>query len=138
MKIVDPGHTYELEWLDGKPFPGTYYVDGVLTYTNPSRLTFVKREGAKYPGNAGSYPGTNMQEVLRALIDRIKYLDAQIRHDYNAFVLQNLRSSLFWLERRAAELKGIRNWPSTSDFDRMEELPFCKTCGHTFCKGECK
>lgn len=39
---------------------------------------FVKREGEHFPGNVGHYPGTTMQEVLRVLIDRAKYVNSQI------------------------------------------------------------
>jgi hypothetical protein len=54
--VIDPGHEYELASLDGE---------------KAVRLTFVKRIGARYPGNKGpSYSGTNCQEVLRVLIDR--------------------------------------------------------------------
>lgn len=56
MKVIDPGHVYDLRSLDGEQL---------------NRLVFVKREGPSYPGNVGHYPGTTMQEVLRALIDRL-------------------------------------------------------------------
>lgn len=63
MKVIDPGHVYELAHLDGQ---------------HVERLVFVKREGDGYPGNFGHHEGTNLQEVLRALIDRVEYLN---RHE---------------------------------------------------------
>jgi hypothetical protein len=62
MKILDAGHRYQLDHLDGD---------------NVTELTFVKRSGAMYPFNIGEYEGTNVQEVLRALIDRTEYLNRQ-------------------------------------------------------------
>lgn len=42
MKVVDPGHVFELDTLDGrKPYGG------------PMLLWFLKRVGEKFPGNGG-------------------------------------------------------------------------------------
>jgi hypothetical protein len=51
VRVVEPGHTYQLECFDG---------------CEALFLTFMKREGVLYPGNVGMHPGTNIQEVLRA------------------------------------------------------------------------
>jgi hypothetical protein len=59
MKVLEAGHKYELLSLDGG---------------EPQILTFVKREGEGYPGNVGHHPGTTLQEVLRAEIDRGMYV----------------------------------------------------------------
>ena len=87
MKVLDPGHDYALERLDDSGY---------------NRLTFVKREGLGYPGNVGHYGGTNIQEVLRALIDRVHYLDKQIPDPRNIRVVGRLRQALYFLEERAA------------------------------------
>src|SRR5947207_924247 len=100
MKVIDPGHTYSLRSLDG---------DGDV------RLRFVKRQGPGYPGNIGSHSGTTTQEVVRALIDRTKYVDKQIPNQRNVQVLYHLRSILFELELRAAE-RHNRTLP-VFDFD---------------------
>lgn len=91
MEKIDPGHIYKLDQLD------------VETVCASVLLTFVKREGPGYPGNVGHYPGTTVQEVLRACIDRIKYVDAQIHHDNNDRVISHLRETILLLEERAAE-----------------------------------
>ncbi len=55
MKILDAGHVYFLENYDtDKP--------------NNQPLVFMKRESKDFPFNKGSFPGTNCQEVLRALM----------------------------------------------------------------------
>lgn len=66
MIVLDPGHRYHLHTLDDNA-PQAYWP-----------LQFVKREGAKFPGNLGHYPGTTTQEVLRACIDRAGYVNRQI------------------------------------------------------------
>lgn len=121
MKIIDPGHVYLLRMLDSPKQDSN-----VL-------LTFVKREGEGYPGNVGHHKGTNLQEVLRALIDRIKYLDNQIHDIRNDQVLHYLRSSILQLEMRAAERHG-RKLP-IFDMDEIELQPVCGGCGHIGCKG---
>ncbi len=45
MKIVDLGHEYTLDSLDGEC---------------ENRVIFVKREGDGYPGNTGCHPGTTL------------------------------------------------------------------------------
>jgi hypothetical protein len=129
VKVVDPGHVYELEWLDGEP-------DTLVTVDT---LTFVKREGPGYPGNVGRHSGTTIQEVLRALIDRMKYVDNQIPHLDNKRTLQSLRFAILFLEMRAAERHGreltVNQCPEL--FDRIEDLPVCPKCLHIGCEGDC-
>jgi hypothetical protein len=120
MRVIDPGHTYALMQLDG---------DG------EEILRHVKREGAGYPGNVGHYPGTNIQEVLRAEIDRIKYLDNQIHDSTNGLEIKFLRWTLRELECRAA----FRHSRPTPVFNEAIELMlFCRICGHIGCNESCQ
>jgi hypothetical protein len=136
MKVTDPGHTYELDWLDGLPIGVPLrraQADGAVADGDifENRLIFVKREGDGYPGNVGHHPGTNMQEVLRALIDRVKYLNAQVPDGRNGMVVRHLRGALLWLEDRAADRHGRTLDPHTWNVDRAIELePACPECGH--------
>jgi len=120
MRVLDPGHQYALTHLDGNL---------------EELLTFVKRKGEGYPGNVGSHPGTNIQEVLRALIDRMKYLDGQIPHWRNKFILDHLRTSLENLEYRAAERH--RRILFLTPGKAIEDHPVCGLCGHIGCNREC-
>ena len=120
MKCVDMGHKFRLLNYDG----GEPY----------QLLVFMKREGAGYPFNVGHYPGTNCQEVTRALISRVRYLQAQVPCWQNRCVRFLLRVTLWLFEHRAAKrhhrafpLRLIRN---------IEYLPTCETCGHINCIGE--
>jgi hypothetical protein len=128
MKELDAGHHYALDLLDCG--------DNAIT-----SIRFVKRMGQKYPGNTTAYPGTNIQEVLRAVIARIKYLDRQLPCVENKSLLRHLRDCIRLLEERAAESHD-RNpderlstkYGSTNR--EIECLPTCKKCGHIGCPEE--
>lgn len=125
MKILDPGHRYTLSYLDN---PGGF----------SGELLFVKRDSPPeaYPGNIGHHEGTNLQEVIRVLIDRVKYLMGQAHRlgdeesiSEDEHVLSCLRASLMTLELRAA-----RRHSRVLDFDgfgpNIEDFPVCFECGH--------
>lgn len=123
MDVIDPGHVYTLRCLDDQGLEPALM------------LRFVKREGPGYPGNVGHHGGTTTQEVLRALIDRTKYVNNQIPSPYNKEVLHYLRSAIFELELRAA--KRHRRTLNISDISKIEDEPYCEKCGHIGCKGDC-
>lgn len=140
MKVLDPGHMFALQQLD---------TDVPSVYGDP--LIFVKREGPGYPGNVGHYAGTNMQEVLRALISRVKYLQTQIPCGENERMIEFLRRALFQLELRAAKRHGrsvatlglqhiaddAHEQPLYS-LRGIEDAPTCTGCGHIGCTGSHK
>lgn len=121
---LDPGHRYGLMSLDGK---------------NDQALQFVKRYDPdrpnRFPRNAAhggraSYPGTTLQCVVRALADRIRYLDGQKPCVENQIVLSNLQSVLWLLEKRAARRHG-ESYDHSPEF--AMNAPVCSGCGHTVC-----
>lgn len=118
MEVVDPGHKYLLNCLD-----------------NPTKLrsllTFVKREGPEYPGNENAYPGTTMQEVLRALIDRCLYINAQTPCPETEAAIGLFEAAIVLFETRAARRHG-RELNAT-----VEEIvhgPVCPHCLHVGCE----
>lgn len=115
MRTLDPGHAYKLDVYDG---------DGDCI------LIFMKRSGSGYPGNVGRHCGTNCQEVLRALIDRVQYLQAQEACSENDQIIEHLRNSLKLFEVRAARRHGLRNLLFRGD---VEKLKTCVKCGHVVC-----
>ncbi len=119
MKVLDPGHEYELDALDG---------------AQANRLVFVKRAGEGYPGNVGSHPGTIMQEVLRALIDRSEYVNGQIPSYWTEAALWYLRRAVWCFEARAALRHGR---PVPSEADAVSGVGKCADCGHVGCQGFC-
>jgi hypothetical protein len=98
MRVIEPGHIYELNVLDGD---------------TPMILRFVNRE----PGT--EHDGTQTQEVLRAeidaletLIDRTNHCDGCLRWEGNDRIIKamseaqrQLRLALLYHEQRAMERK---------------------------------
>ena len=118
MKILEAGHDYSLDSLDGG---------------EPIRLTFVKRQGLNFPFNSGAHSGTNVQEVLRALIDRTNYLLRQKPCAETEAALHNLESAILHYESRAARRHGRH-----LDLYSVHQLvcgETCGTCGHVGCVG---
>src|SRR5271167_3030792 len=91
MKIVEPGHIYELNTLDGE-------------HGEVEVLRFVNRE----PGS--EHPGTQTQEVLRSLIDRTMHCDNCIRWTSNDRIIYHLRMALALHESRAIERKAEKGY----------------------------
>lgn len=126
VKVLDPGHLYDLDLLDAD----------IHGSTGCCELRFVKRIGEKFPGNQEpGYEGTTTQEVIRALIDRTKYVDAQKPDVANKLALSSLRSALRWLEVRAAEQRDDGNAASRIlDMQELEIAPTCDHCEHVLCR----
>lgn len=123
MRVIDRGHMYQLEELDAD------YV------RRPAYLEFVKRMGPQYPGNTSAHAGTNMQEVLRVLINRATYLNRQERCAETEAVIDHLRSCILLLEHRAARRHG-----RVLDLDTIQGIEYratCPKCGHIRCGGKC-
>jgi hypothetical protein len=120
VKVIDPGHEYLLDALDGE---------------QANRLVFVKREGPKYPGNVGSHPGTTTQEVLRALIERTHYVNGQAYAEETERVEMLLRECVVLLEKRAARLHGRQLVASLDAV--VWGVGKCRHCGHVGCNGGC-
>lgn len=117
MDVLEQGHRYALHPLDG---------------SEAQILQFVKRSGPNYPYNEGTYSGTTCQEVIKALISRTKYLDAQIPCLENDIILNSLRSALIAFETRAARNHGIA-LPAFRG--QIEDAPTSDKDGH-FCHYE--
>ena len=115
MDVLDPGHEYDLNKLDGE---------------EKQHLVFVKRKGEKYPGNYFAYSGTTTQEVLRALIDRAMYVNQQQPCPETTATIGLFRTAIYLLESRAKRVHGeILDVP----LDNIEMEITCLTCGHIRC-----
>jgi hypothetical protein len=119
MKIVDAGHEYLVPNYDGE---------------GEQQITFLKRIGDGYPGNTGEpHPGTNCQELIRVLINRVQYLEGQIRCEDNGRIVYHLRRALLEFERRATmrhgsdEMYPLQLWDEDAP---VEDMPVCELCGH--------
>ena len=118
MKILDAGHTYELTVYDSDD-------------DDKSVLRFLKREGDNFPFNSGFYPGTNCQEVLRALIDRSEYLQKQKPCAETESIIALLKTALMLFETRAARIHEIDL--SLTDLNQCVRMVACSNCGHVVC-----
>lgn len=81
MKVLNRGHVYKLN-----------------NNKSPSHtiLTFFKDEKI----NGEGFDGTTNQEVLRALINRVKFLDSQKYHPVNNEIINCLRKAIVLHEQR--------------------------------------
>lgn len=126
MKVIEVGHKYQLEDYDN-----------TADHSLPNNLFFMKRIGPHYPGNIGCpHHGTNCQEVLRVLIDRVKYLQSQIYCPENEEILRYLRYCILMFEQRAAKIHGrtLNAAEYPYKHNNIEDTPTCKTCGHIECQ----
>src|SRR5271170_5055089 len=114
MVIVEPGHAYILKSIDPDD-------------NEAETLRFVNRE----PGT--EHPGTQTQEVLRALIDRTMHCDNCLRWAGNDKIIYHLRMALALHESRAIERKAEKGYylpeqVMTNDADghfQIHENNFC-------------
>lgn len=78
--VITPGHTYSLDQLDGE---GRHHLQFVQRHPHPPKQ------------------GTTNQEVCRALIDRVKFLNAEVPWEGNAQIIYHLRMVIALHEARA-------------------------------------
>lgn len=117
MKVLDPGHVYQLNTIDNGP---------------PQFLCFVKRDNPpeKYPGNVGHHGGVQVQEILRVLIDRLGYVDKQIPDAGTQRAREYLTQAIWELEDRA---KRRRDETLDHSLLAVAYATPCITCGHVYC-----
>ena len=103
VRVVDPGHVYELRQLGSR--------------AAPQLLRFVKRSSGavEYPEE---WTGVQVQEVIRALIDRTEFLDAIMPCAETSSAAWHLRMALFEYEARAHRRKSQKSnrGPNNHDF----------------------
>lgn len=109
MKVIEPGHIYELE----------NRLDGV------QRLQFFKDLPEGEPG----HDGVLCQEVIRAVIDRVNDLHVQVPSHENVDIVLKLRESLILLEQRAFRRTLGKSYAKTGR--HVEQLPTFGN-GHLF------
>lgn len=97
MKIVDDGHHYVLDSMDG---------------TIPQSVQFINKEKVddKF---VTVYDGTTNEEVLKMLIDRMYWLQSRASCRENAICITKLEEALMWLEKRTRDrvARGVEGTP---------------------------
>lgn len=97
MKVIVPGHRYELANFEEKDEPGQL-------------LQFIHKESANKMGDI-SLPGslvtvndgTTNEEVIECLIDRMQFLQSKFPCKENACCITHLEEALMWLEKRTRD-----------------------------------
>lgn len=115
MKVLDPGHLYEVENVGGM---GT------------QKIQFVRRRGwdAELLPEEDKIDGIQSQELLRVLIDRTLHLHAEQAWHENVDIINHLRDALRLYETRASKRH-------LEKLGMPERADFCGECGHIFCFG---
>lgn len=98
MKILTPGHKYELANFEAKDALGQ-----IIQFIEKTPIT----EGS--PELQTINDGTTNEEILHVLIDRMNSMQAKFPCRENAIVITKLEESLMWLEKRTADrkLRGV-------------------------------
>jgi len=95
MKILTPGHKYELANFEQPDQPGQV-------------LQFIE----KVPAALGSTElrtvndGTTNEEVLRVLVDRLNSLQGKFPCRENSIAITHIETAALWLEKRTADRKA--------------------------------
>lgn len=113
MRVVTPGHVYDIHNVDD-PEQGT------------QRIRFVRRRDDDAKLRDVFTPGILAQELLRVLIDRTLYLNAEAPCAEDVAVVKKLRECLRLYESRAAR-RTIEKLP----MPEMRDV--CARCHHILC-----
>lgn len=109
--VIEPGHVYELRNVDG---PGV------------QRITFVRRRGPDAERREASEEGLLSQQLIRVLIDRTLYLNAEDPCEEDTRIVHLLRNCLRLYESRAARRVIER-------LSMPELAGVCPVCQHVLC-----
>src|SRR5918993_3647865 len=116
MKVIEAGHVYEVENVDG---------------IGKQRIEFVRRrnDAAQLLSDEGGdrREGILTQELIRVAIDRTLYLNNEAPCIENVEIVTALRRVLSLYESRAAR-RTIENYPMP------ELIGVCPICQHILCK----
>lgn len=111
MRIIDPGHLYAVVNVDG---PGE------------QQIQFVRRRDHR-GGLVSPYtPGILSQELLRVLIDRVRYLNDEDPCTEDVQIIHALRDCLRLFESRAARR-------TIEKLEMPEMSDACPICHHLLC-----
>jgi hypothetical protein len=119
MRVIEPGHVYEL--LDA-PGPGLHRARGVQVL----RFTRRRDDRGELLPLAQYRSGILTQELLRVAIDRTLYLYAEAPCDEDTAIIQHLRAALVLYESRASRR-------ALEKLSRPELAERCPECDHILC-----
>ena len=106
MKVLTPGHRYELEHFE----PNKCYGPANECEQNQT-IQFIEKVPAEVGHIASGVMvtvnnGTTNEEVLRVLIDRLQYLQSKFPCRENSIALTHIETALLWLSKRTEDRKA--------------------------------
>lgn len=115
MRIIEPGHVYALENVDGEG-------------DSEQHIQFVRRrdDRGELLHEDSRQPGILTQELLRVAIDRTLYLYAEAPCDEDTEIIEHLRAAFTLFESRAARR-------TIEKLVKPEEADVCAICQHILC-----
>jgi hypothetical protein len=91
MKVITPGHTYELpNFEDDSERQVLYFIHKEVQNLGSTELVTIN-------------DGTTNEDVLKMLIDRMQFLQKAFPCRENALVITKLDEALMWLEKRTKD-----------------------------------
>jgi hypothetical protein len=90
MKVITPGHKYELENFELSGAPG-------------QKIQFIQKEGEPLKT---VNDGTTNEEVLAMLIDRCRFLANKLPSRETSIAITKMEEALMWFNKRTAERKA--------------------------------
>jgi hypothetical protein len=91
MKVLEPGHRYEVANFENKDAAGQV-------------IQFIEKEAIAGSSQLRTvHDGTTNEEVLRVLIDRLRFLGAKLTSRENSIAVTKLEEALMWLEKRTRD-----------------------------------
>lgn len=95
MRVITPGHRYELANFEDPSKPGQ-----VIQFIEKTPIA----EGSTELRTV--HEGTTNEELLRVLIDRMQTMQAKFPCRENAIATTHFETGLLWLEKRTADRKA--------------------------------
>ncbi len=93
MKVITPGHRYELENFENKEAPG-------------QQIQFIQKAHLPDQSMVTEVDGTTNEELLKVLIDRLTAMGAKFPYRENSIAITYIETALLWLEKRTANRRA--------------------------------
>ena len=90
MRVITPGHKYELDNFEGDKKKYLQFIQKDPLTTSP--------EDDNYKDLITIENGTTTEEVLKVIVDRFAYLNKQFPSRKNSIILTKLEESLMWIK----------------------------------------
>lgn len=103
MKVITPGHRYELTSFEGGPPQTIQFIEKTQKPDSEVGLKFVTVND-----------GTTNEEVIEVLVDRLNFLQAKHPCRENAIAITHLETALLWLNKRTDDRvkRGVEGTPA--------------------------